>query len=74
MSDLPPSFAIALRLTVAIWIFGLVALLMGADGRIVATTFIVGAATALIEWSIARNRAARAEDDSAAQDDRDRYA
>ncbi|EKS37844.1 hypothetical protein [Afipia clevelandensis] len=71
MQDLPSSLAIALRLTAAIWIFGLVALLMGADGRIVAATFVVGAATALIEWSIAKNMTARPDDTSAAPDDDD---
>lgn len=71
MRDLPSSLAIALRLTGAIWILGLVALLMGADGHITAATFVVGAVTALIEWSIARNETARADDESAAPEDDD---
>ncbi len=71
MNDLPSSLAIALRLTAAIWIFGLVALLMGADGRIVAAAFAVGTVTALIEWSIAGRQMARTDEDSAAPDDDD---
>ena len=69
MHGLPSSLAIALRLTAAIWIFGIVALLMGGDGRIVAAAFVVGAATALIEWSIAGKETARLEDNSAAPED-----
>ena len=69
MHGLPSSLAIALRLTVAIWISGFVAWLMGADGRIVAATFVVGAATALIEWSVAGKETARLEDGSAAPED-----
>ncbi len=71
MQDLPSSLAIALRLTAAIWIFGLVAWLMGADRRIVAAAFVVGAATAIIEWIIAKNITARPDDTSAAPDDDD---
>ncbi len=68
MPGLPSSLAIALRLTAAIWIFGMIAWLMGADGRIVAAAFIIGAATALIEWSVAGKEAAQLEDGSAAPD------
>ncbi|MGL4261477.1 MAG: hypothetical protein ACRCV5_02745 [Afipia sp.] len=50
----PPSLGIALRLTGAIWIFGIVAMLMKADTRIVVTAFVVGLVTAIIEWIIAR--------------------
>jgi len=66
MRGLPSSLAIALRLTAAIWIFGIVAWLTGADGHIVATAFVVGAATALIEWSVAGKETARLKDESAA--------
>jgi hypothetical protein len=44
---------------------------MGADRRIVAAAFVVGAATAIIEWSIAKNITARPDDTSAAPDDDD---
>ncbi|MBS4004146.1 MAG: hypothetical protein KGZ91_12300 [Afipia sp.] len=55
MQDLPPTLAIALRLTGAIWIFGIVAMLMQADTRIVVAAFVVGLVTAIIEWIIVRN-------------------
>lgn len=67
MQDLPPTLAIALRLTGAIWIFGIVAMLMQADTRIVAAAFVVGLVTAIIEWIIARQippPAEEPEDDS----------
>ena len=53
MHNMPPSLAIALRLTGAIWIFGIVAMLMQADTRIVIATFVVGLVTAIIEWIVA---------------------
>jgi hypothetical protein len=54
MRDLPPSLAIALRLTGAIWIFGIIAMLMQVDMRLVIATFIVGLVTAVAEWVAAR--------------------
>ncbi|MBB5054268.1 hypothetical protein HNQ36_004270 [Afipia massiliensis] len=50
MHNMPPSLAIALRLTGAIWIFGVVAMLMQADTRVVIAVFIVGLVTAVAEW------------------------
>lgn len=54
MHNLPSSLAIALRLTAVLWIFGILALLMQADGRLVIATFIVGLVTAVAEWVAAR--------------------
>ncbi len=53
MHNIPTSLAIALRLTGAIWIFGIVAMLMQADTRIVIAAFVVGLVTAVIEWIVA---------------------
>ena len=71
MQDLPPTLAIALRLTGAIWIFGIVAMLMQADTRIVVAAFVVGLVTAIIEWIVARQippPAEPAEDDETTPD------
>lgn len=54
MSNIPTSLAIALRLTGAIWIFGIVAMLMQADTRLVIAAFVVGLVTAIAEWVAAR--------------------
>ncbi len=52
--NVTPSLAIALRLTGAIWIFGIIAMLMPeADTRIVVAAFVVGLVTAIIEWIVA---------------------
>lgn len=53
MRNVTPSLAIALRLTGAIWIFGIIAMLMQADTRIVVAAFVVGLVTAIIEWIVA---------------------
>lgn len=50
----PTSLAIALRLTGTIWIFGIVAMLMQADTRIVIAAFVVGLLIAVAEWIAAR--------------------
>jgi hypothetical protein len=70
MHNIPPSLAIALRLTGAIWIFGIVAMLMQADTRLVIATFIVGLVTAVAEWVGARKDlpADPADDDAATPD------
>lgn len=71
MHNIPPSLAIALRLTGAIWVFGIVALLMQADTRIVIAAFTVGLVTAVIEWIVAGKippPAEPADDDAATPD------
>ncbi len=64
MRDFPPSLAIALRLTGAIWIFGIVAMLMQADTRVVIAIFIVGLVTAVTEWIVAGKTPPPADDDA----------
>lgn len=66
MHNLPSSLAIALRLTGAIWIFGIVAMLMQADTRIVIAAFVIGLVTAVAEWIVVRKipPPAEPEDDS----------
>lgn len=54
MHNIPTSLAIALRLTGTIWIFGIIAMLMQADKRIVIAAFTVGLVTAIIEWIVVR--------------------
>ncbi len=73
MHNMPPSLAIALRLTGAIWIFGIVAMLMQADTRIVIAAFTVGLVTAVVEWAVAGKNpppADPADDDAATPDAR----
>lgn len=73
MHNMPTSLAIALRLTGTIWIFGIVAMLMQADKRIVIAAFTVGLVTAIIEWIVVRKippPADPADDDAATPDAR----
>ncbi|PDT75291.1 hypothetical protein CO675_21040 [Bradyrhizobium sp. C9] len=50
MTGLPGSLSIALSLVGSIWLVGVVALLVGAPGELVAATFVVGLVTGIAEW------------------------
>ncbi|WP_210168593.1 hypothetical protein [Bradyrhizobium viridifuturi] len=56
MTGLPGSLSIALSLVGAIWLVGVVALLVGAPGGLVAATFAVGLVTGIVEWRAGRVR------------------
>ncbi|MBR0797834.1 hypothetical protein JQ615_20825 [Bradyrhizobium jicamae] len=56
MADLPQSISIALPLVAAIWLVGVVALLAGAPGGLVAATFIIGTVTGIVEWRARRGK------------------
>jgi hypothetical protein len=47
---LPPSLAIALWLTGAMWLVGLLAYRFGLPSEFVASIFIIGSVAAVIEW------------------------
>ncbi|MGY4316236.1 hypothetical protein [Bradyrhizobium sp. JR3.5] len=50
MTGLPGSLSIALSLVGSIWLVGVVALLAGALGELIAATFVVGLVTGVAEW------------------------
>ncbi|MCC8956618.1 hypothetical protein H8B02_25270 [Bradyrhizobium sp. Pear77] len=50
MTGLPGSLSIALSLVGSIWLVGVVALLVGASGELIAATFVVGLMTGVAEW------------------------
>ncbi|MBR1203612.1 MULTISPECIES: hypothetical protein [unclassified Bradyrhizobium] len=50
MTGLTGSLSIALSLVGSIWLVGVVALLVGAPGELVAATFVVGLVTGVAEW------------------------
>ena len=50
MTGLTGSLSIALSLVGSIWLVGVVALLAGAPGELIAATFVVGLVTGVAEW------------------------
>jgi len=50
MTGLPGSLSIALSLVGSIWLVGVVALLVGAPGELVAATFVLGLVAGFVEW------------------------
>lgn len=54
MAGLPGSLSIALSLVGSIWLVGVVALLVGAPGELVAATFVVGVLAGIAEWRAGR--------------------
>ncbi|WP_210183443.1 hypothetical protein, partial [Bradyrhizobium pachyrhizi] len=50
MAGLPGSLSIALSLVGSIWLVGVVALLVGAPGELVAATFVLGLVAGFVEW------------------------
>ncbi|MGY3695278.1 hypothetical protein ACVIGA_005358 [Bradyrhizobium sp. USDA 3240] len=50
MMGLPGSLSIALSLVGSIWLVGVVAMLVGAPGELVAATFVIGLVTGVAEW------------------------
>ncbi|MGY4476048.1 hypothetical protein [Bradyrhizobium sp. USDA 3364] len=52
MSGLPGSISISIALSLvgSIWLVGVVALLVGAPGELVAATFVVGVPVGFAEW------------------------
>ncbi|WP_166293485.1 hypothetical protein [Bradyrhizobium sp. 2S1] len=50
MTGLPGSLSIALSLVGSIWLVGVVALWVGAPGKLVAATFVVGLVAGIVEW------------------------
>lgn len=56
MSALPTALRIALWFVAAIWLVGLIALLVGAPGKIVLATAGFGAVSGVVEWLAHRDK------------------
>lgn len=51
MTSIPTSLRIAIGFIIALWIVGLIALVVGAPGEIVVAAAAIGTVGALVEWS-----------------------